>query len=288
VVTIALDTERATFPLQQGARRPPLQGRSFVFAAQSLLTDAPRRGGTPLAGEFRAQRGGAARGAAPVVTELMQGGAAIVEEQLPEALGRHRAEVDALLRGCGGGRTRPARRSSPRRSGRSWRHAKAPARRSAASCGQGPPSTRDARRRRQGAGRSRCASKRCARSGGRGGPDTAAHEPEMTAALAAIARDVLQSDRCTRASRLLRRVPVRRRDSPARSRARSCSRTRACEFVRAKLAEPDVRARLQRVSERIQSSSTRSATSCCSTTRARINPDLARLIRLFLLHRDAR
>jgi hypothetical protein len=43
VVTIALDTERATFPLRQGARAVRRsQGRSFVFAAQSLLTDARR------------------------------------------------------------------------------------------------------------------------------------------------------------------------------------------------------------------------------------------------------
>jgi hypothetical protein len=59
------------------------------------------------------------------------------------------------------------------------------------------------------------------------------------------------------------------------------------EFVRAKLAEPDTRARLQRVTERVQEFlDPIGDLLLLDETGQGINPDLARLIRLFLLHRD--
>jgi hypothetical protein len=300
VVTIALDTERATFPLRQGARAVRRsQGRSFVFAAQSLLTDARRVEVARRWQEFRAQHEAALLAELqPVVTELMQGGAAIVEEQLPEALGRHRAEVDALLTRLQAEVGRD--QLLPLLAEEIWpivaRHAKSPAETIGRELWDKVPLFDIAMR----AAADKVLEKEPVRVEKRwrtfledeAVPTLQAHEPEMTAALAAIARDVLQSEPVhARVSAVLRRVtqdPDAKKLTSALSREVLFENPRLNEFVRAKLAEPDVRARLQRVSERVQEFLDPIGDLLLLDDSGQgINPDLARLIRLFLLHRDA-
>jgi hypothetical protein len=113
----------------------------------------------------------------------------------------------------------------------------------------------------------------------------------MTAALAAIARDVLQSEPLQeRVSVLLSRItqdPAAKGLTSALSREVLFENPRLREFVRAKLAEPDTRARLQRVTDRVQEFlDPIGDLLLLDETGQGINPDLARLIRLFLLHRD--
>jgi hypothetical protein len=123
-------------------------------------------------------------------------------------------------------------------------------------------------------------------------PTLAAHEPEMAAAFAAIARELLQSDAVhRRVSTLLDSVlkdPEAKRLTSELTRELLFENPRLKEFVRQRLDDPEVRARLQRVSDRLQEFlDPVGDLLLLDATGQAINPDLAQLIRLLLLKRDA-
>ncbi len=299
VVTIALDRERTTFPIRQGARAVRRsQGRSFVVAVQALLTEDRRAEVARRWQEFRARHEAALLSELqPVVAALLEGGAAIVEQELPAALARHGTEVDALLARL---RTEVGRdQLVPLLAEEFWpivaRHAKAPAETIGRELWEKVPLFDLAMK----AAADKVLEKEPVRVEKRWRafleeeaiPTLAAHEPEMTAALAAIARDVLQSEPLQeRVAALLARItqdPAAKRLTAALSREVLFENPRLREFVRTKLAEPDTRARLQRVTERVQEFlDPIGDLLLLDETGQGINPDLARLIRLFLLHRD--
>jgi hypothetical protein len=123
-------------------------------------------------------------------------------------------------------------------------------------------------------------------------PTIAAHEQEMTAALAAIARELLESDdvhrRVSGTLDSILKDPEAKRLTAVLTRELLFDNPRLKGFVREQLDDPDVRARLQRVSDRLQEFlDPVGDLLLLDESGQAINPDLAGLIRLLLLKRDA-
>ena len=300
LATIAFDRARVDLQLRQGTKAVRRsQGRSFVFALQTLLTDERRAAVARRWQEFRAVHEAAVLAELqPVVAELLQGGAALVEQELPAALARHGPEIDLLLKRL---RTEVGRdQLLPLLTEEVWpvvvRHAAVPAEVIGRELWEKVPLFDIAMR----AAADKVLEKEPVRVEKRWRdfvndealPTLAAHEPEMAGALAAIARDLLQSDAVhRRVSALLDSLlkdPDAKRLTAALTRELLFDNPRLREFVRARLDDPQVRARLQRVSDRLQEFlDPVGDLLLLDESGQAINPDLARVIRLLLLKRDA-
>jgi hypothetical protein len=300
LATIAFDRARADVQLRQGTKAVRRsQGRSFVYALQKLLTDERRAAVAQRWQEFRALHEAAVLSELqPVVADLLQGGAALVEQELPAVLARHGAEVDALVKRL---RIEVGRdQLLPLLTEEVWpvvvRHAAAPAEVIGRELWDKVPLFDIAMR----AAADKVLEKEPVRVEKRWRdfvndealPTLAAHEPEMAAAFAAIARELLQSDAVhRRVSTLLDSVlkdPEAKRLTSELTRELLFENPRLKEFVRQRLDDPEVRARLQRVSDRLQEFlDPVGDLLLLDATGQAINPDLAQLIRLLLLKRDA-
>lgn len=300
LATIEFDRARGEIALRQGTvavRRS--QGRSFVYALQTLLTDERRAALAQKWQEFRALHEAAVVAELqPVVADLLEGGAALVEQELPAALARHGAELDLLLKRL---RTEVGRdQLLPLLTEEVWpvvvRHAAAPAETIGRELWEKVPLFDIAVR----AAADKVLEKEPVRVEQRWRefvkeealPTLAAHEPEMTAALAAIARELLQSDaihrRVSAVVDSLLQDPEAKRLTAILTRELLFDNQRLREFVRQRLEDPEVRGRLQRVSDRLQEFlDPVGDLLLLDESRTAINPDLARLIRLLLLKRDA-
>jgi hypothetical protein len=300
LATIAFDRARGDLQLRQGTRAVRRsQGRSFVYALQMLLTDERRAAVARRWEEFRADHEAAVLAELqPVVAELLQGGAALVEQELPAALARHGPEIDLLLERL---RTEVGRdQLLPLLTEEVWpvvvRHAAVPAEVIGRELWEKVPLFDIAMR----AAADKVLEKEPVRVEKRWRdfvndealPTLAAHEPEMAGALAAIARELLQSDAVhRRVSALLDSLlkdPEAKRLTAALTRELLFDNPRLREFVRARLDDAEVRARLQRVSDRLQEFlDPVGDLLLLDESGQAINPDLARIIRLLLLKRDA-
>ena len=300
LATIEFDRARGELPLRQGTiavRRS--QGRSFVYALQTLLTDERRAALARRWAEFRQLHEAALLSELqPVVAELLQGGAAIVQQELPATLARHGAELDVLLRRL---KTEVGREQLlPLLTEEVWpvvaRHAAGPAEAIGRELWEKVPLFDFAMR----AAADKVLEKEPVRVEARWRefvkeealPTLAAHEPEMTAALAEIARELLQSDavhrRVSGALESVLKDPEAKRLTAILTRELLFDNPNLKEFVRARLDDPDVRGRLQRVSDRLQEFlDPVGDLLLLDESGTAINPDLARLIRLLLLKRDA-
>lgn len=302
-VTIAIDERREAveeFRLREGmvgVRRS--QGSSFAHAARALLP-AARLAQVRREWElFRARNAAAiARELEPMAGELLRGALQAVADELPHALERHQRRIDVVLdRLRGELAAEPASRLI---AAELWpiveRHAAAPAEAIGRELWDALPIMSFALRAaadkvlEDGPVRVEERWRRFVDEAAL--PVLAAHRDRMEAALAAIARDAALDPELREG---VRAIAARVRDDPAvQALARTLLRELVVEnprleaWLRGLADDPAMRARFDRLSARLQEFlDPLGDLLFLDASGQGINPDLAELIRLLLLRRDA-
>jgi hypothetical protein len=300
LATIAIDERTAEFRPRAGAvgvRRS--QGRSFLFALQTLLPAARWRQVQEEWSSFRSRHAASlAHELEPLASELLAAALRAVAEELPDALERHRAEIDAVVARMREGLAQEQVR--PLLVEELWpmvkRHAAAPMESVGRELWERVPLMSFALR----AAADRLLEDEPVRVEDRWRrfveeealPTLRAHQPELEQAFAALVKDVLSSEpvqaRATAAWEGVRYDPQVQALARALVRELLVENPRLPAAMKALAERPATKERVRRLGERFQEFfDPLGDLIFLDETGEGINPDLAWLIRLLLLRRDA-